>query len=109
MTELIKFTPIVVLETFEGDLFFTDAPIEQVAEMLNTKKFVMLNGEGVACTSIKNFYRDVCGFSELTRWQLKELMAWKKRYLETKMAAPTDELIIKKITRVKNGEKLSIN
>lgn len=107
MTKLTKFTPIVVLETFEGDLYFTESSIEQVADILNNMKFVMLNGEGIACSSIKSFRKDVCGIQGLERYQIKELMAWKKKYMEEKLVAPDETLMIKKINRIKNGEKLT--
>ena len=107
MKALVKFSPIIVLETFDGDMYFTESDLKQVIESLNSKKFVVLNDEGVACSAIKNFYPDICGFSELTRWQLKELIGWKKQYREKSMKEPQDELIIKKISRIRNGQKLT--
>ena len=50
--------------------------------------------------------RVLTGASDLTRWQLKEFVKWRKTYVEVKLVQPDEAIMIKKINRIKNGEKI---
>lgn len=59
MTEIIKYRPIYVIETYDQECYFLpEDQYKVLLEKLNNDRFIELDGELLACASVKRVYKD---------------------------------------------------
>jgi hypothetical protein len=99
---LVKFTPIVILETKNGRFYFSEKSMQEVTAMMNSNEvqFLMLNGEGVSKYEIKRFYQDLYGISGLTKQQLGEYMRRREAFFANVGYEPSEETLARIISKI---------
>lgn len=99
---LVKFTPIVILETKNGRFYFSEKSMQEVTAMINSSEiqFLMLNGEGVSKYEIKCYYPDLYGISGLTKQQLNEYMQRRKAFFANVGYEPSQETLARIISKI---------
>lgn len=102
MTDLVKYEKQVVVETFDGALFFTpESNYVAFKKALNDSKFVELNGELLNVSTIKRVYTAESG-DNMTREQREEFEIRKKRFFEKLGRNPEKEEKVRMIEKIKN-------
>lgn len=97
--DLIKYEPVTVLETYEGDLYFAHSSLKEVMRAMSDK-FIEVEGEILATSSIKKVFRDEHGVTSLSKEQRKDLRQRKNQYAKTFKRDPSDVAIKAMIGRI---------
>lgn len=102
MNEIVQYEKQVVLETFDGNLYFTPASnYTSLKKAMNTDKFLELNGELLNVSTIKRVYQSD-GEVGLNREEKQILEQKKKAFYEKLGRAPSKIEIANIIKRMKN-------
>lgn len=104
-TDIVAWKPILVVELFDGELFFLSITEGVRLNLdLESKRFVRLNGKTVNVSTIKKVYVDEYGLAGMNEDQYRKLKRRVESFEKNIGREPTDTERIQMINKIKSDK-----